>query len=246
MMAPNTTLPSVSFAFVAFVRMSSPRVCRGADAEGSRATARAGTADPSQSWEPKKRVSDRRGADRSRGSSDDGLGLEVLKLARRHAEPLGVDLVIVLAEQRRAVDGDARLGHLHRPAGQGELAALGMVDGHDHLPLLERGILRDLHRVVDGPGGDPGVAQGLHHLELGAALGELVEDAVHLVVVGPAPLRRAEALVADQILPADGFQEPVPVAVTRTGGVDEAVVVEPAALALVEAAGGGRAEGTAV
>jgi len=41
----------------------------------------------------------------------------------------------------------------------------------------------------------------LHDLGLGAALRELVEDAIDLVVVGPAPLGRVEALVADEIGP---------------------------------------------
>src|SRR5438046_10591485 len=60
---------------------------------------------------------------------DDVLGLEILQVARVEAQPLGVDLGVVLAEQRRAVHRDVRVGHLHRPPGQGELAALGMVGG---------------------------------------------------------------------------------------------------------------------
>src|SRR5205809_797803 len=85
--------------------------------------------------------------------------------------------------------------------------------------------------AMDGPGGDAGVAQDLHDLDLGPALGELAQDAVHLVVVGPPLLRRVEALVADQVLAADGLQQLVPVPVAGAGGVDEAVVVEAAALA---------------
>src|SRR5262249_44739425 len=103
-----------------------------------------------------------------------------------------------------------------------------------------------LHRVVDGAGGNAGVAEDLHDLGLGATLGELTEDAIDLVVVGPAPLRRVEALVADELLPADRLQPPVPVPVARPGGVDEAVVVEASALALVEAARGRRAERAAI
>src|SRR6185503_21102026 len=91
-----------------------------------------------------------------------------------------------------------------------------------------------------------GVAEDLHDLGLGAVLGELVQDAVDLVVVLPALLRRVEALVADEVGTPDGLQEPVPVPVAGAGRVDEAVVVEPAALALVEAARGRRAERAAV
>src|SRR2546428_6821874 len=121
-----------------------------------------------------------------------------------------------------------------------------MVDGHDHLALLQGKILRDLHRVVDCPGGYTSVAQDLHDLDLGAALGKLAQNAVHLVVIGPAPLRRVEALVTDQVVSADGLQQAVPVPVARAAGVDEAVVIEACRLALVEAAGGGRAKRAAV
>src|SRR5882724_12171767 len=121
-----------------------------------------------------------------------------------------------------------------------------MVDGHDHLPLLQGRIPRDLHRVVDCPGGYASVAQDLHDLDLGTTLGELAQNAVHLVVIGPAPLRRVEAFVTDQVVSADGLQQAVPVPVAGAAGVDEAVVIETSPLALVEAAGGGRAQRAAV
>src|SRR2546426_869987 len=121
-----------------------------------------------------------------------------------------------------------------------------MVDGHDHLALLQGRIPRDLHRVIDCPGGHPSVAQDLHDLDLRTALGKLVQNAVHLVVIGPAPLRRVEAFVTDQVVSADGLQQAVPVPVAGAAGVDEAVVIETSPLALVEAAGGGRAQRAAV
>src|SRR5712691_1687201 len=121
-----------------------------------------------------------------------------------------------------------------------------MVDGDDHLALLDSGILRDLHRVVDRPSRDARVAQDLHDLLLGAALGKCGQDAVHFVVVGPALLRRVEALVTDQVFAADGLQQPVPVPIAGAAGVDETVVVEASALARVEAAGRRRTQRTAV
>src|SRR4029077_13255270 len=75
---------------------------------------------------------------------------------------------------------------------------------------------------------------------------DLVRDAVALFVVVPALLGRVEALVADQALSADGLQQPVPMPVAGTRRVDEAVVVETSALALVEAARRGRAERAAI
>jgi hypothetical protein len=56
---------------------------------------------------------------------------------------------------------------------------------------------------------------------LGAALGKLEQDAIHVVVVGPALLRRVEALVTDQVVAADGLQQPVPVPVAGAAGIDE-------------------------
>src|SRR5712691_3342144 len=121
-----------------------------------------------------------------------------------------------------------------------------MIDGDDHLALLDGGILRDLHRVIDRPSRDARVAQELHDLLLRAALGKLSQDVVHFVVMGPALLWRVEALIADQIFTADGLQQPVPVPVAGAAGVDETVVVEAATLALVEAAGRRRAQRTTV
>src|SRR5262245_23594256 len=40
------------------------------------------------------------GADRLTHDSDDGLGLQVIQITRGQAQPLGIDLGIVLAEQR--------------------------------------------------------------------------------------------------------------------------------------------------
>src|SRR5712691_1644722 len=121
-----------------------------------------------------------------------------------------------------------------------------MIDGDDHLALLDGGILRDLHRVIDRPSRDARVAQELHDLLLRAALGKLSQDVVHFVVMGPALLWRVEALIADQIFTADGLQQPVPVPVAGAAGVDETVVVEAATLALVEATGSRCAQRTAV
>src|SRR5713101_1947390 len=121
-----------------------------------------------------------------------------------------------------------------------------MVDGDDHLALLDGGILCDIHRVVDGPSRDTSVAQDLHDLLLAAVLGKLVQYTVYFVVVGPALLRRVETLVIDQVSAADGLQQPVPVPVAGAAGVDETVVVETPALALVEAAGSRCAQRTAV
>ena len=44
------------------------------------------------------------------------------------------------------------------------------------------------------------VAQGLHDLLLGAALGELGQQTVHFIVIGPALLRRVETFITDQIV----------------------------------------------
>src|SRR5262245_327705 len=121
-----------------------------------------------------------------------------------------------------------------------------MIDGNDHLALLDGGILGDLHSVVDGASRDARVAQELHDLLLGTALSKLVQDTVHFVVMGPAFLWRVKALIADQVFTADGLQQPVPVPVAGTAGVDETVVVDAPTLALVEAAGSRRAQRTAV
>src|SRR5215831_21197762 len=121
-----------------------------------------------------------------------------------------------------------------------------MVDSDNHLALLDGGILRDLHGVVDGPSRDASVAQDLHDLLLGAALGKLSQDTVHFVVMGPALLWRVEALIADQVVAADGLQQPVPVPVAGAAGVDETEVIDPPALALVEATGRRCAQRTAV
>src|SRR5262245_34987999 len=121
-----------------------------------------------------------------------------------------------------------------------------MVDGHDHLALLNGGILGDLHGVVDGTSRDASVTQELHDLLLGAALSKLVQDAVHFVVMGPAFLWRVKALIADQVFTANGFQQPVPVPVTGTAGVNETVIIDAPTLTLVEAAGSRRAQRTAV
>ena len=55
---------------------------------------------------------------------------------------------------------------------QVELAALGKVNGHKHLTLLERRILNSRHRVVDCLGSGTPVAQNLHDLLIGAAMGK--------------------------------------------------------------------------
>src|SRR5215831_11778931 len=121
-----------------------------------------------------------------------------------------------------------------------------MVDGDNHLALLNGGILRDLHGVVNRPSWDASVAQELHDLLLGTALGKLSEDTVYFVVMGPALLWRVEALVTDQVVAADGLQQPVPVSIAGAAGVDETKVVDPPALALVEATGRRCAQCTAV
>src|SRR5262245_12850107 len=104
-----------------------------------------------------------------------------------------------------------------------------MIDGDNHLALLNSGILRDLHGVIDRPSRNASVAQDLHDLLLGAALGKLSQDAVHFVVMGPALLWSVEALIADQVVAADGLQQPVPVPIAGTAGVDETEVVDPPA-----------------
>src|SRR5512145_365831 len=121
-----------------------------------------------------------------------------------------------------------------------------MVDRDDHLALLDGGILRNLHGIVDRPSRDTSVAQNLHDLLLRAALGKLVQDTVHFVVISPALLWRVEALIADQVFTANGLQQPVPVSVASAAGIDETVVVEAPTLALVEAAGRRRAQRTTV
>src|SRR5215471_19043653 len=112
-----------------------------------------------------------------------------------------------------------------------------MIDGDDHLALLNGRILRDLHSVVDRPRRDTSITQELHDLLLGAALGKFVQDAVHFVMMGPALLGRADGLIANQVFTADGLQQPIPVPVAGTAGVNEAIVVNAPTLALVEAAG---------
>ena len=89
-----------------------------------------------------------------------------------------------------------------------------------------------IYGVIDRPSRDASVAQDLHDLLLGTALGKLVQDAVHFVVMGPALLRRVEALVTDQVVAADGLQQPVPVPVASAAGVDETEVVDPPPLHL--------------
>src|SRR5207249_815879 len=111
---------------------------------------------------------------------------------------------------------------------------------------LNGGILCDLHGVVDRPSRDASVAQELHDLLLGATLGKLGQDAVHFVMMGPALLWRVEALIADQVVTANGLQQPVPVPIAGAAGVDETEVVDAPALALVEAARRRRAQRTAV
>src|SRR5215468_8088770 len=49
----------------------------------------------------------------SQDGSDDFFGLQVLEVAGFEAQPVGVDRGVVLAEQRGAVHGHVRVGHLH-------------------------------------------------------------------------------------------------------------------------------------
>src|SRR6266852_360356 len=77
------------------------------------------------------------------------------------------DVGVVGAEDGRGRDLAVALRHLHRPAGDDDLAADGMVDLGEDLALAHRRILGELHGVEHGAARNPGLVERLHRLVLG-------------------------------------------------------------------------------
>src|SRR5712691_3470347 len=153
------------------------------------------------------------------------------------SEHLAVDVGVVGAEDRRGRDLDVALRHLHRPAGDDDLAADRMVDLGEDLALAHRRIFGELHGVEHGAARHPGAAELLHRLVLGVLLGPRLDVAVDLVVVVAAERRGREALVGLEVLAPDHLAEPLPVRVGGAARVDVDVVVLSARLALEDVAG---------
>jgi len=112
-----------------------------------------------------------------------------------------------------------------------------MVNGHKHLTLLEGSILDDRYRVGDCLSWGTPVAQNLHALLFGAAMGKRDRTMVHVGVVRAVLLRRVEALITDEDFAALGFPQTVAVPVAGAVGIDATVDVEGSSLALVQAIG---------
>jgi hypothetical protein len=165
------------------------------------------------------------------------LGLAVIEVASGERKPHGAHFYTVFAEERRAVRSHGRFGSRHRLPVQGELAALGMVNGHKHLTLLESSILDNRHRVVDCLSRGTPVAQNLHDLLFGAAMGKRDRTMVRVGVVRAVLLRRVEALITNEDFAALGFPRTVAMPVSGAVGIDETGDVEGSSLALVQAIG---------
>ena len=101
------------------------------------------------------------------------LGLAVLDLASGEPQLHGVNFYTVLIEEQRAIRSHGRFGSRHRLSAQGELATLEKGNGHKHRTLLDSSILNDRHRVVDCLSWGTPVAQNLHGLLFGTAMGKL-------------------------------------------------------------------------
>ena len=110
-----------------------------------------------------------------------------------------------------------------------------MVDPLKNPAFFEIGILAELHRVVDGTAGNAGAADGLHGFGFRTRHRPRLQHGVDLVLALKQVAGRLIPLVADELGPADNFEQPVPLTVVRPVVVDIDVVVRPAWFSGIEA-----------
>src|SRR5215211_4843829 len=88
-------------------------------------------------------------------SRSDGAGLgQLLQLLGLVVQELREDLRVVLAQQRRTLDLDGRVGQGERAADGREAPALGMLDVDDHALGAQTLVLHEVLRAEDRAAGD--------------------------------------------------------------------------------------------
>src|SRR3954452_23319376 len=146
------------------------------------------------------------GGGRTSGSDGAGLG-ELVDLVALVVQELGEDLRAVLAEQRRALDLDRRVGQRERAADRREAPALGVLDVDDHAlgaqPLVLEQVLRAEHR----PARDVDRVELAERLPLGLRERPLLDEGEDLVQAREARLGRGVVRVLDELRMADLLHE---------------------------------------
>ena len=117
-----------------------------------------------------------------------------------------------------------------------------MVELDDHLPLAHAGVVGNLLGIQHGPCGYTRPAQYLHCFVLGVVLHPVGDQRVDFGDMFPARLRRRKPRVAQNVLPANDLQEPLPMHRAGAGTIDIAIVVRPVALAGIDLARCGPAD----
>src|SRR4051795_6803376 len=149
------------------------------------------------------------GGGQTSGSDGAGLG-ELVHLLALVVEELGQDLRAVLAEQRRALDLDRRVGQRERAADRREAPALGVLDVDDHAlgpqPLVLEQVLRAEHR----PARDVDRVELAERLPLGLRERPLLDELPDVLEVREARLGRRVVRVVDQLGVADLLHERSP------------------------------------
>src|SRR4051794_40384504 len=146
------------------------------------------------------------GGGRTSGSDGAGLG-ELVDLVALVVQELGEDLRAVLAEQRRALDLDRRVGQRERAADRREAPALGVLDVDDHAlgaqPLVLEQVLRAEHR----PARDADRVELAERLPLRLRERPLLDEGEDLVQARQARLGRGVVRVLDELGMADLLHE---------------------------------------
>src|SRR5579859_1615664 len=97
---------------------------------------------------------------------NDLLSTQRVQLFGRAAEQLAVDFRIVLAEQRRRLQGNRRIGHLDRPARYRDLPAYGVIDRAEGTSFAQECIVDQLIGVEDRTRWSAGLAERFHDFAL--------------------------------------------------------------------------------
>src|SRR5438132_906970 len=139
-------------------------------------------------------------------------GAETAEIARREAYLVAIEGFVVFAEERGAAGTGIDAGHAERRAGKGELAGGGMFDSLEVVSGAELLRLQQIADGVDESYGRAGGAGGSVGLARVLAARPFVNDRFQLVVVLEAGVGVLEALIFDELGPADRLHEPGPVA----------------------------------
>src|SRR4051795_6042378 len=142
------------------------------------------------------------GGGRTSGSDGAGLG-ELVDLLALVVEELGQDLRAVLAEQRRALDLDRRVGQRERAADRREAPALGVLDVDDHALGAQALVLEQVLRAEYRPARDVDRVELAERLPLGLRERPLLDEGEDLVQAREARLRGGVVLVLDELGLAD-------------------------------------------